>query len=68
MNIGMASASMEQDMAAQCAWLTQQACTRGFADLDDLLRWTPEVYMQLAEQWRHGHHLVGVPLAVACGR
>ncbi|MEZ5445600.1 MAG: hypothetical protein R3F45_07470 [Gammaproteobacteria bacterium] len=53
---------MECDISAQAAWLMQQASSRGYADLQDLLVGAPQLYARLAAAWRRRH-----PLPVAAG-
>jgi hypothetical protein len=47
----------ERDLVDQAGWLAGQAIRRGYADLGDLLCNAPDVYMQLAVQWRRRHPL-----------
>jgi hypothetical protein len=47
----------ERDLIDQAGWLAGQAIRRGYADLGDLLRNAPDVYMQLAVRWRRRHPL-----------
>ena len=53
---------MERDISAQAAWLMQQASSRGFADLQDLLTGAPRLYARLAAAWRRRH-----PFPIATG-
>lgn len=53
---------MERDISAQATWLMQQALSRGYADLQELLLGAPQLYARLAAAWRRRH-----PLPVAAG-
>lgn len=57
---GDARTFMEHDIAAQLAWLAQQARDHGYTDLQDLLVNAPHVYARLAVVWRQLHP---VPMA-----
>lgn len=48
---------MERDIRAQAAWLMQQAVSRGYADLQDLLVGAPQLYARLAAAWRRANPL-----------
>jgi len=48
---------MERDIRAQATWLVQQASSRGYADLQELLVGAPQLYARLAAAWRRRHPL-----------
>lgn len=54
---------MERDIRAQAAWLVQEASSRGYADLQELLAGAPQLYARLAAAWRRRHP---VPAGGSC--